>query len=299
MKFNGASCIFKNDLYQSEFFGIESHKTSKPVDANTVFLIASVSKAFTAYCIRKLLKQKSIDASSSINVLPCFKDVDAKLTFEHLLNHTSGLTDEIDGDIDESEFYDKTMLLKQYFSRIKKVEFNTFFYANVNYSLLGIAIEELSGQTLESQIENLIFKPNSIKNAGFSYKKPKRPYSLAYAIDDSKDIFAPESYKSHWMGYKGSDCIVVTCEELCKLLNSIVKDLDLSSVLDIETDIPNHKYNDGFYISSDDKVFISGATWPDGFISYFQYDLKTNSSLCALCNKLSHGDLVSEFINSD
>ncbi|CAH8490959.1 unnamed protein product [Heterobilharzia americana] len=85
-----------NIIYQ-EGIGYANVEHMVPVNTNTVFRIASISKPFTSLLVGRLLDQHKLDLDEDIRLyLPEFpeKIIDnkyAKITVRSLLNHTSGI----------------------------------------------------------------------------------------------------------------------------------------------------------------------------------------------------------------
>jgi CubicO group peptidase (beta-lactamase class C family) len=92
-----AVAVVQDDsLVMAEGFGVSHILTGERVDANTVFAIASNSKAFTATAIGLLVQEGKLSWDDPIiNFLPDFQMYDPlatrKVTLRHMLAHKSGL----------------------------------------------------------------------------------------------------------------------------------------------------------------------------------------------------------------
>ena len=78
--------------------GYSTANNERPVTAQTQFLIASMSKSFTAMAVMQLVEAGQINLDSPVQTyLPQFTLADpaiaAKITIRHLLNQVSGLSD--------------------------------------------------------------------------------------------------------------------------------------------------------------------------------------------------------------
>jgi CubicO group peptidase (beta-lactamase class C family) len=78
--------------------GYSTANNDRPVTAQTQFLIASLSKSFTAVAVMRLVEAGQINLDSPVQTyLPEFTLADptiaAKITIRHLLNQVSGLSD--------------------------------------------------------------------------------------------------------------------------------------------------------------------------------------------------------------
>lgn len=140
--------IGKDDVKFSKSYG-NCKSTQTP------FLLGSVSKSFTALCIMQLVEQGKIelDAPSS-NYLS--KNRLNKITVRQLLNHTSGLGE-------HQNLGNYRIINKQ----------GEHHYANVNYSLLGKIIEEVSGVSYEEYVQQNIFNPLAMTSAAATREKAK------------------------------------------------------------------------------------------------------------------------------
>ncbi|MBJ8325563.1 serine hydrolase domain-containing protein [Streptococcus pacificus] len=130
------------------------------VTIETPFIIGSMSKSFTALAIMQLVEAGKINLDSPISeYIDCsewfIEDKNSKnITVRDLLNHTSGIT----------QF--------QRFGELKSTNFyGQHVYANTNYGLLGLIIENVSGMTYEDYINENIFLPLGMKNSAASLEK--------------------------------------------------------------------------------------------------------------------------------
>ena len=109
-------------------------------DADTPYLLGSVSKSFTALSIMQLVEAGEVELDAPISqYLPNATDGD-HVTVRQLLNHTSGLGEH------------QTLTNFHIVSGQGK-----HVYANVNYSLLGEIIEAVSGEPYAQYVQSHIF----------------------------------------------------------------------------------------------------------------------------------------------
>ncbi len=88
--------IRNHSLIYAKGFGMADMEHAIPIKPSTVFYMASVSKQFTGYSIVLLARQGKIIPDEDIHVhLPWAHDFGKKITVRNLLNHTSGLRDDI------------------------------------------------------------------------------------------------------------------------------------------------------------------------------------------------------------
>jgi CubicO group peptidase (beta-lactamase class C family) len=143
-------------LYQKAF-GFADRSKSIPFNLETREYIGSISKQFTAMGIAILQDRGQLRYSQSIRdffpKLPAFMQL---VTVQNLLYHTSGLAVFDDyPDMTEKNVFD--ILLKQ--DKLRFTPGAKFEYCNAGYSLLGMIIEKVSGQSLNGFLTANIFRP--------------------------------------------------------------------------------------------------------------------------------------------
>jgi CubicO group peptidase (beta-lactamase class C family) len=172
--------IIKNgEIVLANGYGYANTATKTEVDENTVFGIASCSKAFTAACIAILVDEGKLDWNDHVvDILPHFQLHDTyitgELTVEDLLCHRSGY-ETFDGDL---LWYGTDYSREEVVSRFKYRENpysfrEQFGYSNLMFIIAGEVIREVSGMSWEDFIEEKIFIPlgmtsTTTTNTGFN-----------------------------------------------------------------------------------------------------------------------------------
>ncbi|MFJ5766981.1 serine hydrolase domain-containing protein [Lysinibacillus sp. NPDC093210] len=167
--------VKKNQVEYLQGYGDSSPNGTK-MTPQTPIVIGSVSKSFTALAIMQLVEQEKIHLDDFVhNVLPGFqladKEQSKKITIQHLLNQTSGLST-YDGQVAISQG-DKT--IKEHVQSLAYINLSSpvgkhYEYSNLNYSILGAVIEEVTNTPYKEYIDEFIFKPLEMNN---SYADPK------------------------------------------------------------------------------------------------------------------------------
>jgi CubicO group peptidase (beta-lactamase class C family) len=162
-------------------YGVKSIQTNEKVDANTLFGIASNSKAFTTAALGILVDEGKIKWDDKvITYLPNFKMyndyVTNEFTIRDLLTHRSGLGLGA-GDLmiwpDGSNFTAQD--ITQNLQYLKPVSaFRTQYdYDNLLYIVAGEVIHKVSGMDWCDYIESRIMKPLDMKNSAASFLRLK------------------------------------------------------------------------------------------------------------------------------
>ena len=161
--------------------------SGRAVTPQTPFIIGSVAKSFTALAIMQLVEANKIDLDAPVQrYLPWFRVADekasAEITVRHLLNHTSGISTKTgrsyQGDGDTSD-----TALEQAVRKLKSAELSApvgskHQYSTINYSVLGLIVQTVTGQSYESYVQAKILDPLQMHNS-FTSETAALPAGLA------------------------------------------------------------------------------------------------------------------------
>ncbi len=172
--------IYHNgEIVFNKGFGLTNTDSKKPVDTETIFGIASCTKAFTTACLAILVDEGKLNWSDKvIDHLPNFQLHDPYITSElridDLVCHRSGLKT-FDGDLLwYGSDYDRKEITRRIRFRENEYSFREKFgYQNVMFIVAGEVIEKVSGKTWEMFVDEEIFQPlgmqsTSTTNDGFT-----------------------------------------------------------------------------------------------------------------------------------
>ncbi|HEU4780567.1 MAG TPA: serine hydrolase domain-containing protein [Steroidobacteraceae bacterium] len=184
--------------------GVQDLDSKRPVTADTLFRIASMTKAFTALTILKLRDEGKLqlDAPAETYIAEMrgwiYPTQDSpRIRVRDLLNHTAGLvTDDPWGDrqtpLPDAEF---TKLLREGvpFTRPPGTAYE---YSNLGYALLGRIITNVSGQPYADTITQTLLQPLGMTSSGFFVDAaPHERRALGYRWED--DAWRPEPTMAH------------------------------------------------------------------------------------------------------
>lgn len=132
-------------------------------DADTSFRVGSLSKTLTATVAARLIDRGELDLDKPVvDYLPWFRLASGgdQITVRHLLQQTSGLPTSA-GIIDLTR---PETTLEQRVRELSKVEpqtapGETFHYSNKNYAVLGLIIEEVTGNSYATALEDEVLRP--------------------------------------------------------------------------------------------------------------------------------------------
>lgn len=182
-------------------FGIQDTASNKRVNADSLFRIASMSKAFTALAILKLRDEGklSLDAPAE-NYVPELKGwtyptADSpRITVRNLLTHSAGFVEDNPwGDrqqvMPEADF---TALLKAGvgFARAPGVAME---YSNLGYAILGRIVSNLSGMGYQDYIQRQIMAPLGMSSTGYDiFASPSSRRAIGYRWQDNRWVREPD-----------------------------------------------------------------------------------------------------------
>ena len=160
-------------------YGVASIETKAPVNENTLFAIASNSKAFTSAALSILVKEGKLKWDTPVcDIIPEFRLSDPyttrAFTISDLLSHRGGLGLGA-GDLmiwpDGSDFTTSDVIYNLRFLKPAAPFRTRYQYNNLMYIVAGEVIARVSGSSWESFIEERIMSPLGMTRSAGSYKR--------------------------------------------------------------------------------------------------------------------------------
>jgi CubicO group peptidase (beta-lactamase class C family) len=258
-KFSGTVLVMKNDtvlLKKAYGYADLEWKVNNTVD--TKFVLASISKHFTAIAIMQLVESKQLSLDDKLNKFFPDYPQGEKVTIHMLLTHAAGLPE------DMLELYlDSTIITKD--SAIANIKNKPYLfnpgtnckYSNVGYFLLSQIVEKVSNQTFEIFLKENIFYKANMSNSGVCnndsiiLKKAKVYYRNGTSYAHNPYI--------NWNINTGLDGIYSTVDDLYKLQRAFHGEQLLSNLSkSIMTTQYNKIYPDiGFFASYSYGIIVN------------------------------------------
>ena len=207
-------------------FGLRELGKTDKVDANTLFAIASNTKAFTAAALQQLAEQGKLDMDDRvIEHLPWFRMSDAYVTHEmrirDLLAHRSGLSL---GAGDLLYWPPTNYTTKDVVERLAKVPIKNGFragyaYDNILFAVATLVIEQASGQSYADYVRDHIFKPVGMDQSLIdkTYLMSGMDVATGHAKADFKDLKPVPPMA--WLNDPGAGGIYSSVHDLAKWMN--------------------------------------------------------------------------------
>jgi CubicO group peptidase (beta-lactamase class C family) len=183
----GSSFMLIQDgkVIAQEFFGLANQEKQQPVDENTIYHWASITKTFTGIAIMQLRDRGLLKLDDPIiKYLPELNAVHnpfgemSRITIKHLMTHSAGFrapTWPWGGDKDwhphEPQHWSQLVAMMPY-TEILFEPGSKFSYSNPGIVFLGRVIELISKEDYEVYLDKNIFKPLEMYRAYFDRTPP-------------------------------------------------------------------------------------------------------------------------------
>ena len=156
--------VSREGIMQLQTWGVNKVIDADPVNADSIFRIASMSKTFAGTLTGLLIHQNLQSWDSRINDLfPRMElgegDSSRTITLKHIISHSTGLMPHSYSNmLDDGVPYDK---IKEKFNQIPTVcrPGQCYGYQNVVFSIVADVVEESTGDSYEKYLHQQIFTP--------------------------------------------------------------------------------------------------------------------------------------------
>lgn len=187
-----------------QIVGEYAASVDQPIDGNTLFQAASLSKWITAWGVMTLVDQGKLDLDAPVSTyltrwqLPAGDYDNAGVTVRRLLSHTSGLADGLGfaGFAPGAEVPGLTEALSAPNAspghdgrvRVGYEPGAAFHYSGGGYLLLQLLVEELSGDTFMSYMERTVFRPLGMSRSTYRVDDSTPNVAVSYEVDGTPGV---------------------------------------------------------------------------------------------------------------
>lgn len=218
-RFNGGILVARNGkIIFENYHGLQNVLSGEPIDSNTAFHLASVSKTFTAMSILKLWENASLLLDD-----PVTKYLEGfpfpLITIRNLLSHRSGLPNYVHFvekmGWDTHRYVTNTDILHILIdnaAKLKPGRANAYFdYCNTNYALLALIVEKVSQLSFSEYLDKVFFKPLGMNNSfvytvdmaekvlpSFKFNNQREPMMFLDAVYGDKNIYSTPRDMMKW-----------------------------------------------------------------------------------------------------
>lgn len=277
-----AALVHDGRIEYRKVFGFADLEARRPITPDTQFLLASLTKQFTAMAIMILAERHKLQFDDSLaKFCPEFPDYARRITIRNLLNHTAGLTqyqELLVGKPDANYFRSSksppaaheftAAEALQVLSRQPKLRFTPgekFEYSDSAYVLLAQIIERISGERYAEFVKENIFDPLGMQDTLVVDERKQNVPRLALAYEKRNGRWQDITYTPENSIY-GEDGIYSTINDLFKWDQALYTDRLVSHATLEMAFTPGHT-NDGKEIST--SLFTHPTSYGFGwFIGY-------------------------------
>ncbi len=212
--------IFEGQVIHT--FAASSSKSSRPVNVNSNFRIASISKVVTAETVLKLIDQDLLQldepivgrVADSIGLILA-DDRARKITVRQLLSHTSGISNFLKIFFDAGSYDQMGMLIEVLGQPLATEPGSAYKYSNVNFILLGRAIELVTGLSYQDAAKQLVLSPLGLQSFRMVDTYEFGPSDALHAVSGGRTYMEQLGAAGAW---------VATASDVAKLLDSLNPD---------------------------------------------------------------------------
>ncbi len=250
--FSGGLLIIKDGKQLlSKGYGWADKDRKIPFSPSTLASMGSITKAFTATAIMKLVEQNKLSVEDKLSQF--FSNIPAEkadITIHQLLTHSSGFQEFLKDDGGDYEVLKTDAFLKRAFSEpLAFKPGGKAVYTNVGMSVLAIIIEQVTGMEYEQFLKKELFDPLSIKRISYAFPlKPSDTIAIGYQNGNvwgtHQERFAKAGGGPYW-NLKGNGGLEASLNDMFLWANSFTNHTILKAST-IETMFKPHVLEEGY-----------------------------------------------------
>jgi CubicO group peptidase (beta-lactamase class C family) len=166
--------IFQDKIAYAKGFGVRDVKTGAPVNADTVFQLASLSKPIGSTVVARLVGEGKISWDSRLSLLdPTFSLLDPwvtrEVTIRDMYAHRSGLPEHAGDLLEDLGFSREEILRRLRYQRPASSFRSEYAYTNFGITEAAVAAAKASGLGWEEVSEEMLYKPLGMSSTSSRY----------------------------------------------------------------------------------------------------------------------------------
>lgn len=224
---------YKGQIVMIKCFGVKSIGENNPVDENTLFRLASVSKTVTGVLAGILVNENVVGLDEKVaDLIPGFRlkneENTKHLTVRHLLSHSSGL---------EPHAFDMVVEdlvpLDQIVPRLNEANIaappgKVYGYQNVMYSLFDPVVQAKTQKSFQQVMQEKVFTPFGMKNASLDFASFENSTNKAFPHQRTEKSYKPLKLNNRYYSTAPAAGVNASISDMGKFLLAISgKDDDL------------------------------------------------------------------------
>lgn len=217
-RFAGTVLVAKEgEVVLNKGYGMANRARHIPNSSESVIIIGSITKQFTAAGILKLEMQGKLGTEDALEeYFPDLPEEKRHITLHQLLTHTAGLIDYTGDDWTNGDFEvaprDET-IREAFDAPLLSVPGEEFNYSNSGYSVLAAIIELVSGRSYEEYLSEHIFKPGGLDATGYRLPPWDEHVVSHYYVGD-EDLGTPLERPYPYWNVLGNGGLLTTTGDL-------------------------------------------------------------------------------------
>ncbi len=203
--------------------GLADRDNSIALTPDALFDIASISKLFVATVAMQLVQEGWLSLDQTVeHWLPGLIPQGAHIAVRHLMNHTSGLPDYLDEPFAQAALADRGRvwapheLIASVITRQPSSAIGRWRYANTNYVLLGLIIEQVTHNSLMRELHQRIIDPLGLSHTFVAPDDPL-PNNLMHGYEGQRDETMGSEMSFAW----GAGNIISNVEDLNRFAQAL------------------------------------------------------------------------------
>jgi CubicO group peptidase (beta-lactamase class C family) len=289
--FSGAVLVARGDqVLLDRGWGLASQEWQVPNAPGVKYLLASVSKQFTAAAVLRLVDQGRLGLDDPLKQhLSGLPVAWSAITVRQLLAHTSGIPNHTQGDGLDKIRHQQMSPRELYASfRDAPLEFapgTAWNYSNSGYVMAGLLIEQVSGQRYAEFVQAQLLQPLGMSHSGVAHSDVIVP-QLASGYAKRGTTLRPAGFLNMSIPYSAG-ALYGTTGDLLKWQRGLYGGALLSpaSLKAMTTPVRN-QYALGLNVSPAGQPLSYGHSGGiDGFSTYLHYEPKQRLTIAVLANQ--------------
>ena len=179
--FNGVWLYAENgEIVSKGACGFRDAENKLPMQEDTIFEMASVTKMFTATAVMLLVREGKLNLDDEyVKYFPAFPY--AGVTIRHLLTHTSGMPEDFDTENWVAPIWENERRIPPCSEILRFIVESgealdcapgeRFAYSDIHYCLLANLVEMLSGEAFEDYLKKKVLDPSGMKDSAILHTR--------------------------------------------------------------------------------------------------------------------------------
>lgn len=202
-------------------FGVSDLDAGTAMRPDDRFRVASITKSMTATLVLQLAQEGRLRLDDAVEAwLPGVLDAGDAITLRDLLSHVSGLPEADDSGFVVGHRVRHGLTEAMYVRKVAHAPLEAepgrlFVYRNVNFVLLGMIVEAVTGQGLGTVMRDRLFEPLGLRDTRLVTEGHPGP-RLVHVYDGTEDLTWLDVY---WAG--GAGGVTSTAEDLATFYRAL------------------------------------------------------------------------------